>query len=97
MKTLKPVLWILIAVGFLVSFVLWLRRGLPSEAQARRDFLAEHPTFDVNRVSVDEEEVVAMSYRIFYHVSGDPTLHEEFRQYLHADGKWRISHKLQKP
>ena len=26
---------------------------------------------------------------------GDSALHEEFRQYLHTDGQWRIFHRLQ--
>lgn len=95
MKAIKPTLWILAAVAALLILGLWLRRDFPDEAQARRDFLAEHPTFTVERVTVDEQEVVAMSYRIFYRAPGDTTLHEEFRQYLRADGQWRISHRLQ--
>jgi hypothetical protein len=95
MRAMKPTLWILAAVAALLVLVLWLRGDFPDEAQAKRDFLAEHPTFTVERVTVDEEEVVALSYRIFYRTPGDAALREEFRQYLHADGQWRISHRLQ--
>ncbi|MEQ1854001.1 MAG: hypothetical protein ABMA01_20710, partial [Chthoniobacteraceae bacterium] len=94
MKAMKPTLWILAAVAALLVLGLWLRRDLPNETQARRDFLAEHPTFTVERVTVDEQEVVAMSYRIFYRVPGDSALHEELRQYLYADGQWRAEEAL---
>ena len=93
---MKPLLWIsaaLTAVFLLVAVT--VPRGHPDEQRARRDFLSEHPTYSIERVAVDEQEVVAMSYRIFYRIPGDATLHEEFRQYLHADGQWRISHRLQ--
>ncbi len=73
-------------------------RGHPDERQARRDYLAEHPTHTIERIAVDEQEVATVSYRISYRVPGDPFLHEEFRQYLHhhSDGQWRISHRLPK-
>jgi hypothetical protein len=93
---MKPLLWILAAAAAILLFVAVTGpRDHPDEQRARRDFLAEHPTFSIDHVAVDEQEVVAISYRIFYRVPGDSGLHEEFRQYLHTDGQWRISHRLQ--
>lgn len=93
---MKPLLWILavLAVVFLLVAVT-VPRGHPDELRARHDFLAGHPTYSIERVATDEQEVIARSYRIFYRVPGDSTLYEEFRQYLHADGEWRISHRIQ--
>jgi hypothetical protein len=65
----------------------------PDEQQARSDFLTEHPTYIIERVFVEEQVVVAVSYRIVYRIPGDPAFHEELRQYLHADGEWHISRK----
>lgn len=88
-------LWILSVLGgvFLAVFALvsTVPRGAPDEAQARREFLAEHPGCEVDRVTKDEHEVVAVSYRIFYRAPGDSTLHEAFWQYVHSDGAWRIT------
>jgi hypothetical protein len=64
MKAIKPTPWILAAVAALLILGFWLRRDFPNEAQARRDFLAEHPTFTVERVNVDEQEVVAIGSSI---------------------------------
>ena len=84
------------AVSLCLAALVWLTmpRDYPDEGQARRDFLAEHPSFVVERVALDEQEVVAVCFRIFYRAPGDPALREEFRQYLHADGEWRISHRI---
>ncbi len=94
----KLICWIaagVAALGICLFALVWLTvpRDYPDEAQARRDFLAEHPSFVVERVTIDEQEVVAACFRIFYRAPGDSTIHEEFRQYLHTAGEWRITHR----
>lgn len=95
MKIPKPLPWILagvvaaFAAVFLLVFLIG-PRGHPNEQQARRDFLADHPTYSIERVVLNQREVVAVSYHIFYRVPGDSTLHEEVRHYFHAVGKWRL-------
>lgn len=92
---MKLLFWLLaLLAAALLLVVVTVPRGHPDEQRARRDFLAEHPTYSIERVVLDQREVVAVCYRIFYRIPDDSALHEEFRQYLHADGEWRISHKL---
>src|SRR5688572_8174066 len=87
--------WIIATLGAVFLLVaVTVPRGHPDERRARQDFLAEHPTYIIERITLDEQEVVAMCYRISYRVPGDLTLREEFRQYLHDGGQWRISHRL---
>lgn len=90
-------LWLLLALAavFMILLAVTVPWNRPDEKQALRDFLAEHPSYTVERVAVVEQEVVAVCYRIFYHAPGDPVLHEEFRQYLYEGEQWRISHKIQ--
>jgi hypothetical protein len=95
---MKPTLWIIagLAVLVVVTFgLLWFTvpHDHPDEARAQRDFLAEHPSFTIKHITIVEREVVAVCFRIFYYTPGDPALHEEFRQYLHTDGAWRITHR----
>jgi hypothetical protein len=97
----QPFFWIIIglaAVALALFGLVWLTvpRGYPDEAQARRDFLAEHPTFLIERISINEQEVVAATFRIFYRTPGDTTVKEEFKQYFHSDGAWRITHRATK-
>lgn len=96
MKSKKLILAVLATVILLLSLKV-LRTDFPDEQLARRDFLTEHPTYLVERIAVDSEEVIAVTYRIFYRIPGDSKLHEEFRQYLLEDGKWRISLKEKIP
>jgi hypothetical protein len=98
MKIPKPLPWILAgvvaalaAVFLLAGFV--VPSGHPDEQQARRDLLADHPTYSIERIFLDEREVVAVSYHIFYRVPGDSTLREEVRHYFHANGQWRLPHE----
>ncbi len=95
MKAVKPAILILVAVAALLVLGLRLGRDCPDEVQVQRDFMAEHPAFTVERIAVDEQEVAAVCYRIFYRTPGDSALHEELRQYLHTDGGWLITHRLQ--
>jgi hypothetical protein len=85
--------FVLAFLGVVGLISLTVPPNYPSEEQARHDFLSEHPQYIVRRVTVDEEEVVAACYRIFYHIPGDLTLHEEFRQYLYTDDTWQITHR----
>ncbi|HRQ87972.1 MAG TPA: hypothetical protein PLA50_04195 [Bacteroidia bacterium] len=100
---MKPLLWILAALAALAAAMLLLiamtiPRGHPNAQQARRDFLADHPTHTIERIDGVELEVAAVSYRIFYRVPGDPSLHEEFRQYVHhSDGQWHLSPRRPNP
>ena len=84
------------ALSLCIAALVWLTMpcDYPDEARAQRDFLAEHPPFVVERIAVDEQEVVAVCFRIFYRVPEDSALREEFRQYLYSDGEWLISHRI---
>lgn len=89
---MKDLTWILPAVAAVFLLVaLTVPRGHPDEERARRDFLAEHPTYAIDRIALDEREVVAVCYRVFYRVPDEAMLREELRQYLQVDGQWRIS------
>lgn len=71
-------------------------RGRPYTQHARSDFLAEHPTYTIEKVVLDENKETAVSYCIFYFDPSDTQFHEEFRQYLLEGTKWRIAQKIQK-
>lgn len=78
------------AVVFLISIVA-LPAGRPDVQRARRDFLADHPTYTIERVVLENVELSKMCYRVVYYTPIDTQFHVELRHYLDEGGKWNIS------
>jgi hypothetical protein len=94
-RAIEPAHWLLAAIVVLLVVFLWFRLNVPDEARARRDFLSENPTFTVERVENEEEEVGFISHRVFYRVPHDSKLRDQLLQYEHSDGQWRIFGRVQ--
>lgn len=81
------------ALVFLISLVA-LPAGRPDVQRVRRDFLADFPTYTIERVVLEDVEFSEMCYRIVYYTPSDTEFHVELRHYMDEGGKWNISRKV---